>query len=124
LNDVIHADRALLLTGSYSARDRDEQQAPFIVEQARPLDELRVSGAVAVALSWSRTSPPDPTTARAAAALCAAHPGAAPVVVEWGDGNGTTERLRSRSLRVDPADDLLVALRELLGADHVHLRAA
>jgi DNA polymerase III subunit alpha len=126
LNDVIHPDSALLLTGSHSARDRDEQQAPFIVEQARPLDGLRVSGAVAVTLSWSPDRPPDPATARAVAALCAAHPGAAPVVVEWEgrDGNGTTARLRSRSLRVDAADDLLAALRELLGADHVHLRAA
>jgi hypothetical protein len=30
-------------------------------------------------------------------------------------------RLRSRSLRVDAADDLVVALRALLGPDHVHL---
>jgi len=94
------------------------------VEQARPLDELRVSGAVAVALSWPAGRPADPATARAVAALCAAHPGAAPVLVEWGDGNGTTARLRSRTFRVDAADDLIAALRELLGADHVHLRAA
>jgi len=53
--------------------------------------------------------------------LCAAHPGPAPVIVAWGDGNGTTARLRSRSLRVDLADDLLTALRGLLGAEHVHL---
>ncbi|HEU5260041.1 MAG TPA: hypothetical protein VFU41_01325, partial [Gemmatimonadales bacterium] len=33
----------------------------------------------------------------------------------------TTARLRSRSLRVEAADDLLTALRDLLGADHVHL---
>src|SRR6266571_637170 len=130
LNEVIRPDRALLLTGGYSARDREEEQAPFIVEQAKPLDELRLSGAVAVALCWSATSPPDPDAARAAAALCAAHPGPAPLLVEWGggalggDGNGTTARLRSRSLRVDPADDLLAALRTLLGAEHVHLRAA
>ncbi len=130
LNEVILPDRALLLTGGYSARDREEEQAPFIVEQAKPLDELRLSGAVAVALCWSATSPPDPDAARAAAALCAAHPGPAPLLVEWGggalggDGNGTTARLRSRSLRVDPADDLLAALRTLLGAEHVHLRAA
>ncbi len=126
LSEAIQADRALLLTGGYSARDRAEEQAPFIVEQARPLDELRVSGAVAVALCWSATSPPDPEAARAAAALCAAHPGPAPLLVEWQgeDGNGTTARLRSRSLRVDAAEDLLAALRALLGAEHVHLRAA
>src|SRR5881296_2968115 len=120
LSEAIQADRALLLTGGYSARDRAEEQAPFIVEQARPLDELRVSGAVAVALCWSATSPPDPDAARAAAALCAAHPGPAPLLVEWQgeDGNGTTARLRSRSLRVDAAEDLLAALRSLLGAEH------
>jgi hypothetical protein len=43
------------------------------------------------------------------------------VIVAWGDGNGTTARLRSQSLRVDLADDLLTALRGLLGAEHVHL---
>jgi len=128
LNEVIRPDRAMLLSGSYSGRDRDEEQVPFIVEQARPLDELRSSGAVAVALRWSAASPPDPEAARAAAALCAAHPGPAPLLVEWGgngeDGNGTTARLRSRSLRVEPAEDLLAALRSLLGPEHVHLRAA
>src|SRR3989449_537034 len=88
LNEVIQSDRALLLTGGYSARDRAEEQAPFIVEQARGLDELRVSGAVAVALSWSAASPPDPEAARAAAALCAAHPGPAPLLVEREGGGG------------------------------------
>jgi DNA polymerase-3 subunit alpha len=142
LNEVIQPDRVLLLTGGYSARDRDEEAAAFIVEQARGLEELRVSGAVAVVLRWSAASPPDPETARAAAALCAAHPGPAPLLVEWderhqpdgGNGrehggggdqdNGTMARLRSRSLRVDAADELLTALRSLLGAEHVQLRAA
>jgi len=128
LNTVIHTDDALLLTGSYSARDRGEEQAPFIVEAARPLADLKGSGAIGVALRWTAARPPEPETARAIAALCAAHPGATPVLVEWGgegaDGserNGTTVRLRSRSLRVDAADDLLAALRDLLGADGVHL---
>jgi DNA polymerase-3 subunit alpha len=123
LNGVIKPDGALLLTGSYSARDRGEEQAPFIVEAARPLDELMPSGAIGVALRWTAGDRPDPETARAVAALCAAHPGPTPVLVEWSDGNGhsTTARLRSRSLHVDAADDLLAALRDLLGADRVHL---
>ena len=126
LNGVIKPDGALLLTGSYSARDRGEEQAPFIVEAARPLDELKPSGAIGVALRWSGGNgpapPPDAGAARAIAALCAAHPGPAPVLVEWTDGNGGGGvRLRSRSLRVDAADDLLAALRDLLGADRVHL---
>src|SRR5439155_14097012 len=122
LNEVIRADRALLLAGGYSARDRDEEQAPFIVETAQGLDELKASGAIGIALRWSPGAPPLPDATRAVAALCAAHPGPAPVLVEWqeehGNGGG---RFRSRSLRVDAADDLVVALRALLGPDHVHL---
>src|SRR5438105_1772038 len=140
LNDVIHADRALLLSGGYSGRDRDEEQAPFIVETAQPLDELKAGGAIGVALRWSPVAPPPPDTSRAVAALCAAHPGPAPVLVEWephppspsprsgegerrGEGgNGVSPvRLRSRTLRVEVADDLLAALRDLLGPDRVHL---
>ncbi|MGH7752717.1 MAG: hypothetical protein ACREN5_07870, partial [Gemmatimonadales bacterium] len=64
---------------------------------------------------------PDPETARAVAALCAAHPGPAPVILEWGDGNGSTARFRSRRLKVEPGDDLLGALRGLVGSDHVQL---
>ncbi len=131
---MIRTDRALLLAGSYSGRDRDEEQAPFIVETAQPLDELKASGAIGIALRWSPGAPPPPEAARAAAALCAAHPGPAPVLVEWEEvhGNGGESvpglepgagvtRLRSRSLRVDAADDLVVALRALLGPDHVQL---
>src|SRR5438309_4829231 len=141
LNEVIRPDGALLLTGGHSARDRDEEQAPFIVEAAQPLEDLRAKGAVGVALVWSRAAPPPPEAARAVAALCAAHPGPCPVLVEWaeagnggGGGGGGSDgiserrtggedraRLRSRSLRVEVADDLLAALRGLLGPDHVHL---
>jgi DNA polymerase-3 subunit alpha len=132
LNDLIRPDSALLLSGSYSPRDRGEEQAPFIVETAQPLDVLKRSGAIGVALRWSPGAP-DPEATRAVAALCAAHPGPAPVLVEWSDeagakteggGNGgapAPARLRSRSFRVDAADDLLAALGELLGPDRVHL---
>jgi len=126
LNAVIRADGAFLLTGGYSGRDRGEDQAPFIIEGVRSLDDLKPSGAIGVALRWTAASRPEPETARAIAALCAAHPGPTPVLIEWKaegekDGNGTTVRLRSRSLRVDAADDLLAALRDLLGADGVHM---
>ena len=126
LNAVIRADGAFLLTGGYSGRDRGEDQAPFIIEGVRSLDDLKPSGAIGVALRWTAASRPEPETARAIAALCAAHPGPTPVLIEWKaegekDGNGSTVRLRSRSLRVDAADDLLAALRDLLGADGVHM---
>ena len=123
LNDVIRPDQALLLTGGYSARDRGEEQAPFILEAAQPLAELKATGAIGLTLRWSTGEPPAPEATRAAAALCASHPGAAPVLVEYG-GNGATERLRSRSLKVELDDALLAALRELVGPEHVALEDA
>src|SRR6266516_4446309 len=124
LNSVIRADGAYLLTGGYSPRDRGEEQAPFIVEGARALDELRPSGAIGVALRWTAGKAPEPDTARAIAALCAAHPGPTPVFLEWSGVNGSgneTVRLKSRAFCVDAADDLLAALRDILGVDGVQL---
>ncbi|HEY6785487.1 MAG TPA: hypothetical protein VI159_11070, partial [Gemmatimonadales bacterium] len=67
----------------------------------------------------------------AAAALCASHPGSTPLLVEWADGNGGSSEshglqvlLRSRSMKVDAAEDLVAALRDLLGSDAVVFRKA
>ena len=125
LNAVIRPDAALLLTGSHSPRDRGEEMAPFIVEQVRALEDLLPSGHIGLALRWTAASPPDPDAARAVAALCAAHPGPAPVIVEWNRdaaaNGGETVRLRSRRLRVDPNAELIGALKSVFGTDHVHL---
>lgn len=121
LSEVILPDRALLLTGGYSARDRGEDRAPFIVESAQPLADLRSSGAVGVAVSWALGSGPDRQAARALNTLCAANPGPAPLFVDWSDGNGTTARLRSRACRVSLDEGFLDALRELLGGERVRL---
>ena len=120
LNQTIVADAALLLTGGYSDRDRGEDHAPFIVESARRLDELKASGAVALSLRWRAPTAPAPDKLKAAAALCVAHPGPTPLYIEWSDGNGESVRLRSRRLRVTAEEDLVRALRDLLGADSVH----
>jgi DNA polymerase III subunit alpha len=120
LNGTILPDAALLLTGGYSDRDRGEDHAPFIVEAARPLEELKASGAVALSLRWRAPAAPVPEALRAAAALCSAHPGPTPLYIEWSDGNGESVRLRSRRVRVAAEDDLVRALRDLLGADSVH----
>jgi DNA polymerase-3 subunit alpha len=120
LNQTIVADAALLLTGGYSDRDRGEDHAPFIVESARRLEELKATGAVALSLRWGAPSAPRPEALQQAAALCSAHPGPTPLYIEWSDGNGEAVRLRSRRVRVAAEEDLVRALRDLLGADSVH----
>ncbi len=120
LNQTIVADAALLLTGGYSDRDRGEDHAPFIVESARQMDELKTSGAVALSLRWGAPSAPRPEALQQVAALCSAHPGPTPLYIEWSDGNGEAVRLRSRRMKVTAEEDLVRALRDLLGADSVH----
>ena len=117
------ADAALLLTGGYSARDQGEDRAPFIVESAPAA--RRSSGSRArwrSSLRWRAPEPRRrPTRSAPAAALCAAHPGPAPVYIEWSDGNGEAGPAPRRAASASRRDDDLVrALRELLGADAVH----
>jgi DNA polymerase-3 subunit alpha len=120
LNQVILQDSALLLTGGYSERDRGEDQAPFIVETAQRLDQLKTSGALALSLRWRAPAAPEPSALREAVAICSAHPGSTPLFIDWSDGNGEAVRLRSRRVRVSPEEDLVRALRDLLGPQAVH----
>ena len=119
LNQAIRVDQAMLLTGGYSARDRGEDQAPFVVEGARPLLDLETAGLLGVAIRWASPEAPPPEAIRSAVRVCAAHPGPAPLYIDWNDGNGTAVRLRSRRLRVEPVEDTVRELRELFGHDAV-----
>ncbi|HEX9895909.1 MAG TPA: DNA polymerase III subunit alpha [Gemmatimonadales bacterium] len=119
LNQVIGTDRAMLLTGGFSARDRGEDVAPFVVENAQPLDDLRKSGSLAISLRWSGANGIPPEVVRSAAALCAAHPGPAPVYIEWTGPDGVLVRLKSRRHRIEPQEEVVTALRGLLGPDGV-----
>jgi hypothetical protein len=91
-----------------------------VVESVRALDEFRQAGDVAISLRWRKIEAPGPEAIRAAAALCAAHPGPAPVYIEWSDGNGEAMRLRSRRVRVAAEDELITALQGILGVESVH----
>jgi DNA polymerase-3 subunit alpha len=122
LSRVIQPDGAYLVLGGYSARDRGEDDAPFIVEDAQPLADFRLNGRVALALRWARRDAVPPDAVKAAAAVCRAHPGPAPVLVEWTDDNGGgMARFRSRLLQVSLDDDLIAALRDVVGAGRVEL---
>ena len=119
---MIQPDGAYLVLGGYSARDRGEDDAPFIVEDAQPLADFRHNGRVGLALRWARRDAIPPDAVAAAVAVCRAHPGTAPVLVEWSDDNGVgTARFRARGLQVSLDDDLMTALREVVGADRVEL---
>lgn len=120
LNQVIRPDSCLLLTGGFSPRDRGEERAPFVVEGAQALDELRASGAVGLSLAWGAPAAPPAAQIRAAASLCAKHPGPVPLYIEWNDGNGESLRLRSRRLRVAADEELVRTLRQLLGPVTIH----
>jgi DNA polymerase-3 subunit alpha len=117
----IFPDSALLLSGGYSPRDRGEDRAPFIVEEATALMDLRQNGAMGIALTWETGNAPDPAVAKGIAALCASYPGPATVTVQWSDGNCTIARMQARQLHVELKEELLVALRELVGVERVTL---
>jgi DNA polymerase-3 subunit alpha len=123
LSRTVVPDGAFLLIGGYSARDRGEEEAPFIVEDAQPLAALRDAGRIGLRLRWCAGGARTAETARAVAALCAAHPGSAPILLEWSGeaGAGDVARFRSRSLGVALDEELLGALREMLGSDAVTL---
>jgi hypothetical protein len=50
-----------------------------------------------------------------------AHAGSAPIELRWNDGNGSSARLRSRSLRIAVTNAALHDLRALLGTERVRL---
>jgi DNA polymerase-3 subunit alpha len=143
-HDLLVQDAAILLRGSVSGRDRDEDAPPIFLDGAVPLASLRGSGSLALEVELAPGLGDD--ALEAAAAAFRAHPGTSPLLVRWtspldaeeaarsGNGHdpdgGETRpapgplRFRSRSLAVAPVDALLHELRELLGADRVRLVSA
>ena len=115
-------DAAVLIRGTVSGRERDEEAPPIFLDSATPLHLLRANGTFGVEVAL----PADAAEELVAEAMAAfrAHPGTAPLFVRWAhvNGKGVEElRLRSRSLTVAPTDGLMATLRELFGAEHVRL---
>jgi len=104
LNGVIRADGAYLLTGGYLARDRGEEPAPFVVDSARALDDLRPSGAIGVALRWTPGSRPAPASASDQTSTASAQRAgsARPTVAARRHSAGSRARCGSRTARTCP----------------------
>ncbi|HVE78841.1 MAG TPA: hypothetical protein VNA89_08270, partial [Gemmatimonadaceae bacterium] len=121
LADSVRADVPVLLEGGYSKRDQGVENPTFIVESVKPLAALRQTGQVAVAIQM-RLGDPIPASVLADVRLVAeAHPGGAPLEVQWHDGNGTNARFRSRTLKLSATAAALTELRALLGNERVRL---
>jgi DNA polymerase-3 subunit alpha len=130
-HDLMVQDAAVLLRGSVSGRERDEDAPPLFLDSVVPLQTVRGSGTLGVEVALPEDAPGEALT-RAAEAF-REHPGAAPVFVRWApvsNGNGGADcpegvRLRSRTVTVSPSEALMRELRELFGAESVRLvRAA
>ncbi|CAN5763745.1 DNA polymerase III subunit alpha [soil metagenome] len=123
-HDLLTQDAAVLLRGSVSGRERDEDAPPIFLDSVVPLSLLRGGGSLALEVALA----PEAGVAAIDQATRALrdNPGesAVYVTVAHGDAsNGGTEtvRLRSRSIRVTPSDALLTELRELFGVERIRL---
>ncbi|HEX6966976.1 MAG TPA: DNA polymerase III subunit alpha [Gemmatimonadaceae bacterium] len=121
LGDRIKPDVPVLLKGGYSKRDQGADNPTFIVESVTPFAELRATGNVAVSIELTLGAKLPPGVMDDVRALAEVHAGSAPLELRWSDGNGTSERLRSRSLKLAVTHTALNELRALLGDDRVRL---
>ncbi len=120
--EILQQDAVVLIRGKVSNRERDEEDPPVFLDGAELLEAVPASGQLAIQfVLLSDTQLDDDAFARARAVLDA-HPGAAPVEVVVGEGNGLpAPRLRSRTLRVDAGPETLAELKETLGPKVVAL---
>jgi DNA polymerase-3 subunit alpha len=146
--DVLIQDTPLLIRGSVSGRERDEESPPIFLDAATPLSALWASGQMAIEVALPHDAE---EMVSALGAIFRAHPGTAAVYVRWtppalvepediveveAESGGVATaapprrrraaeekpiRLRARAFQVSPSEALLVELRAVLGTDHVRL---
>jgi DNA polymerase III subunit alpha len=121
LGDRIRTDEPVLLKGGYSKRDQGVENPTFIVESVTPFNDLRQNGNVAVSIELKAGSKLSPEVMQDVRAMIEMHPGSAPLELRWSDGNGTTARFRSRTLKIAATSTVLDDLRALLGHERVRL---
>jgi DNA polymerase III subunit alpha len=120
--DALVKDAPVLLCGSVSGRERDEDDPPIFLDRVLPLASIRDGGDVGVCIEIA-SGECDPARIQQAKLLLSGHPGEAPVIVLWTDPGREPNppRLRSRTLRISPREELVRELRGVLGEDRVKL---
>jgi DNA polymerase III subunit alpha len=131
--DALQQDTPVLIRGAVSGRERDEEDPPVFLDGVVQLAALREGGEVGVCVELDAAAADDDRLGRARRVM-AQYPGPAPLEVLWvGEGTGNREqgtvvngggaaaRFRSRTLRVAPREELLAALRGVLGEERVRL---
>lgn len=126
-HDLLVQDAPVLIRGSVSGRERDEDEPPIFLDDVVPLSALAGNGSLGVELQL--TPGVGPEAVGAATGLFQAHAGRSPLLVRWrpplDNGAGSMDRnvanFRSRSLNVDPNKVLLEELRALFGIEGVRL---
>ncbi len=120
--DVLVQDGAVLLRGTVSNRERDEEDPPIFLDEAESLDDVAESGRVAVAVELQGgAGEVDADRLARVLALADRCPGPAPLEIHLPNGPGVPRRLRSRSLHLSPRREGLEPLRELFGRGRVRL---
>jgi DNA polymerase-3 subunit alpha len=112
----------VLISGKVSGRERDEDDPPLFLDSARRLDEVAASGEISVQIELELGSQVPETAFAEAKKVLAAHPGAAPVLLQVGSDNGDeAPRLKSRTLRTTADGDTVRELQKLFGRGSVRL---
>jgi len=117
--EIIERDSVILLSGTVSSRERDEDDPPIFLDRVEPLEGVSGSGRVAVAIEMANGTADD--LFAKARSLLESRPGAAPVEIHVLNGPHETPRLRSKTFKVRADRETLGALRDLFGAGRVHL---
>jgi DNA polymerase-3 subunit alpha len=110
----------VLIRGAVSNRERDEEEPPLFLDSAVALSEIRNGGDVGVQIELGSDGP-TPDALDAARGILAEHAGPGHLIVVWRNGGTEATKLKSKTVKVAPRDELLMALRETLGAERVTL---
>jgi DNA polymerase-3 subunit alpha len=118
--DVIEREGVVLLSGTVSNRERDEEDPPIFLDRAEPLETVGESGRVAIAIEVASGGSEPSEAFGQARLLLASHPGEAPVEIHLTNGSNGP-RLRSKRFKVRPDREAIAGLREIFGSERVRL---